>query len=322
MKFPVSKELGKQLYMTMVKIRRFEENVSQLYARAEIPGFMHLYIGEEAVATGVCSALRTSDYISSTHRGHGHCIAKGGRLNEMMAELFGRKTGYCKGKGGSMHIADVGIGILGANGIVAGGIPGAVGAGVGIQYKKDDAVSVCFFGDGATTLGGFHESCNLAAVWELPVIFICENNGYAMTIPRAEHQKIKSLAAFGNAYGMPGVTIDGNDVAEVYHTTQSAVAKARKGGGPTFIECNTYRWHGHWEGDPQPYRTQEEVEAWKPKCPILRWKNELLNNRLATAEELTAIEKQVDDEIRQAIEFARASEFPKPEEALEDIYTL
>ena len=264
----------------MVKIRKFDTTIIQLYADGEIPGFMHLYIGEEAVAAGVCAALRKEDYITSTHRGHGHCIAKGGRLDLMMAELFGRQTGYCKGKGGSMHIADFNLGILGANGIVSGGIPTAVGAAVGIQYKEEKRVSVSFFGDGATNVGQFHEACNLASLWELPVIFICENNQYAQTTPRAEHQKIHSVADRALSYDMESVVVDGNDVVEVYRVATESVRRALKGAGPTFIECKTYRWRGHWEGDPQPYRTRDEVDAWKQKCPIKRFRKYLTDNNM------------------------------------------
>jgi len=306
----------------MVKIRRFDETVIQLYADGEIPGFMHLYIGEEAVAAGVCAALNKSDYITSTHRGHGHCIAKGGRPDYMMAELFGRKTGYCKGKGGSMHIADLDIGILGANGIVSGGIPTAVGAAVGIQYQDDDRVAVSFFGDGATNVGQFHEACNLASIWELPVIFVCENNLFAQTTPRTEHQKIKDVAVRASAYDMPAVTVDGNDVIEVYQASKEAVKRARDGGGPTFIECKTYRWRGHWEGDPQPYRTQDEVKEWKLKCPITRFRRYLIENKVMLKQDLESIDKIIEDELQKAVEFARISPFPEPEEALDDVYTI
>lgn len=318
----ICKETAGRLYSSMFTIRRFEQNVGELYAAGDIPGFLHLYIGEEAVAVGVCSTLRTDDYICSTHRGHGHCIAKGARLDYMMAELFGRSTGYCKGKGGSMHIADLDIGILGANGIVGGGVPMAVGAGVGIQYKGEDKVSVSFFGDGATNIGPFHEACNLAATWQLPVIFVCENNSYAQTTPRSQHQRIKTVADRAGGYGMASVTIDGNNVIEVQKTLMQAVERARQGKGPTFVECNTYRWNGHWEGDPQPYRTKEEIEQWKLKCPIVGFKKHLLDNKILTEEDFVQIEKEVEDNMEQAIEFARKSPFPKAEEALEDIYTV
>ncbi len=322
MNLSIDKKTAVEIFRTMVKIRRFDETVIQLYADGEIPGFMHLYIGEEAVAAGVCAALNKSDYITSTHRGHGHCIAKGGRPDYMMAELFGRKTGYCKGKGGSMHIADLDIGILGANGIVSGGIPTAVGAAVGIQYQDDDRVAVSFFGDGATNVGQFHEACNLASIWELPVIFVCENNLFAQTTPRTEHQKIKDVAARAVAYDMPAVTVDGNDVIEVYQASKEAVKRARDGGGPTFIECKTYRWRGHWEGDPQPYRTQDEVKEWKLKCPITRFRRYLIENKVMLKQDLESIDKIIEDELQKAVEFARISPFPEPEEALDDVYTI
>ena len=322
MNLSIDKKTAVEIFRTMVKIRRFDETVIQLYADGEIPGFMHLYIGEEAVAAGVCAALNKSDYITSTHRGHGHCIAKGGRPDYMMAELFGRKTGYCKGKGGSMHIADLDIGILGANGIVSGGIPTAVGAAVGIQYQDDDRVAVSFFGDGATNVGQFHEACNLASIWELPVIFVCENNLFAQTTPRTEHQKIKDVAARASAYDMPAVTVNGNDVIEVYQASKEAVKRARDGGGPTFIECKTYRWRGHWEGDPQPYRTQDEVKEWKLKCPITRFRRYLIENKVMLKQDLESIDKIIEDELQKAVEFARISPFPEPEEALDDVYTI
>ena len=322
MNFVLDEKIAEEIYRIMVKIRRFDETIIQLYADGEIPGFMHLYIGEEAIAAGICAALRKSDYITSTHRGHGHCIAKGGRLDYMMAELFGRKTGYCKGKGGSMHIADLDIGILGANGIVGGGIPIAVGAGVGIQYKNDNDVVVCFFGDGATNGGLFHEACNLASAWDLPVIFVCENNQYAQTTPQTEHQKIHDVAERALAYNMKSVIIDGNDVIKVYETSLEAVKKAREGGGPTFIECKTYRWRGHWEGDPQPYRTQDEVEEWKLKCPLIRFRKYLIENKVETKQDLERVDKEIEDELQKAIEFARISPFPDPREALEDVYTV
>jgi acetoin:2,6-dichlorophenolindophenol oxidoreductase subunit alpha len=321
MESAVNQEKARWLYQTMVRIRRFDESVVRLYADGEIPGFMHLYVGEEAIAAGVCAALREDDYITSTHRGHGHCIAKGGRLDRMMAELFGRRTGYCKGKGGSMHIADFDIGILGANGIVGGGVPIAAGAALGIKYKNEDRAVACFFGDGATNIGPFHEACNLAATWQLPLLFVCENNNYAQTTPRADHQRIRTVAERGRAYGMDACTVDGNDVVAVYHAAEEAIQRARGGGGPTFLECITGRWRGHWEGDPQPYRSAEEIKEWKSKCPIKTFREYVEQNKLAKTEDLDAIDKQVEEELRDAIEFARRSPFPVPEEALEDVYT-
>jgi pyruvate dehydrogenase E1 component alpha subunit len=322
MNVSIDKTTSESIYRNMVRIRKFDTTIIQLYADGEIPGFMHLYIGEEAVAAGVCAVLQKEDLITSTHRGHGHCIAKGGRLDSMMAELFGRKTGYCKGKGGSMHIADFNIGILGANGIVSGGIPTAVGAAVGIQYKGEKRVAVSFFGDGATNVGQFHEACNLASLWELPVIFICENNQYAQTTPQAEHQKIQNVADRALSYDMKSAVVDGNDVVEVYRVATEAVRKAREGKGPTFIECKTYRWRGHWEGDPQPYRTRDEVEAWKRRCPIVRFRSYLIENNVLSGEELDRIDAAVDAELRDAIEYARKSPFPEPEEAIEDVYSV
>lgn len=316
------KHTAEQIYKTMVKIRRFEEKVIQLYADGEIPGFMHIYVGEEAVAGGICAALNKEDYITSTHRGHGHCIAKGGRLDLMMAELFGRKTGYCKGKGGSMHIADLDIGILGANGIVGGGLPIAAGTGAGIKYKGERKVCACFFGDGATNIGPFHEACNLASTWELPVIFVCENNQFAQTTPQSEHQKIKDVARRAMAYDMPAVTVDGNDVVKVYEAADKAAEDARQGKGPTFIECKTYRWRGHWEGDPQPYRTAEDVARWKEKCPIIRFKDYLVTNKISTEQILDKIEKEVARELEQAVEFARKSPLPDVQEAYSDVFTI
>ena len=317
----ITVEKAEQLYTTMVKIRYFEERVMQLYADGEIPGFMHLYIGEEATAAGVCGALGKDDFITSTHRGHGHCIAKKGRLDFMMAELFGRRTGYCKGKGGSMHIADLDAGILGANGIVGGGIPTAVGAALGIQYRSKDAVSVAFFGDGATNIGPFHEACNMAATWKLPVLFVCENNQFAQTTPRAEHQALESLASRGAAYNMTCASVDGNDVVEVYRETEEAIKRAKKGNGPTFLESKTYRWRGHWEGDPQPYRTRDEIEVWRQRCPIQRFRSYSIKCGLMTEERCDEINSDVNRELDDAVEFARNSPFPEPEEALEDVYT-
>jgi pyruvate dehydrogenase E1 component alpha subunit len=279
-------------------------------------------VGEEAVAAGICAALNKEDYITSTHRGHGHCIAKGGRLDLMMAELFGRKTGYCKGKGGSMHIADFDIGILGANGIVGGGLPIAAGTAAGIKYKGEKKVCVCFFGDGATNIGPFHEACNLASTWELPVIFVCENNQFAQTTPQAEHQKIKNVAERAMAYDMAAATVDGNNVVEVYEAASKAAVDARRGKGPTFIECKTYRWRGHWEGDPQPYRTAEDIACWKKKCPINRFKDYLINNNINTVQALNEIEKEAAREVDQAVKFARNSPQPDVQEVYSDVYTI
>lgn len=309
------------LYSTMYKIRRFEEEAVKLFHNKELPGWLHSYIGEEAVATGACAALRKGDYITSTHRGHGHCIAKGADLKKMMAELYGKKTGYCKGKGGSMHIADFSIGILGANGIVGGGIPIATGAALASQYLEDGKVTVCFFGDGASNQGGFHESLNLASLWKLPVVYVCENNFYAETTPQHEHQPIEDIAVRATSYNMPGVSVDGNDVLSVYREVKRAVDRARKGEDPTLVECKTYRYRGHWEGDPEVYRTKKEVEQWKKKDSIKKYKMYLKENAIATDKELSMLERQVEDEIREAILYGKESPIPDESIALEDVYT-
>ncbi|MCK4617740.1 thiamine pyrophosphate-dependent dehydrogenase E1 component subunit alpha, partial [Candidatus Aerophobetes bacterium] len=280
----------------------------------------HSYIGEEAVAVGVCASLNRDDYITSTHRGHGHCIAKGADLKRMMAELYGKETGYCKGKGGSMHIADFSIGILGANGIVGGGIPIATGTALASQYLEDGRVTVCFFGDGASNQGGFHESLNLASLWKLPVVYVCENNLYAETTPQADHQPIRDVADRAKSYNMPGVIVDGNDVLAVYEKVNKAVERARAGRGPTLVECKTYRYRGHWEGDPEVYRTKEEVKEWKKRDPLKKFKKYLLENDITQSKEISFVEKKIEDEIKDAIKYAQASPLPKPESALEDLY--
>jgi 2-oxoisovalerate dehydrogenase E1 component len=301
-----------ELYESMQRLRKFEEEVSLQFAGGNIPGFVHLYIGQEAVAVGVCASLRPDDYISSTHRGHGHLIAKGGDLNKMMAELYGKETGYCHGRGGSMHIVDVGLGILGANGIVGAGTQIAAGAGMSIKVRKTDQVVACFFGDDATSEGMFHESINLAAVWDLPVIFVCENNLYGQFTPYAKHSKVPDIAEKGKAYGVPGVVVDGNDVMAVMAATKKAAEWARAGKGPTLIECKTYRWHGHYEGDVYPYRNQEEIDEWKKKCPIVNFRAKLIAEGIASATQLDAIDQKVDEAVKDAIKFAEQSPSPDP----------
>ncbi|MBC7189324.1 pyruvate dehydrogenase (acetyl-transferring) E1 component subunit alpha, partial [Candidatus Aerophobetes bacterium] len=305
----------------MLEVRYFEEAAVELFQAGRLPGFLHSYLGEEAVAVGVCSALEKGDYITSTHRGHGHVIAKGASLEKMMAELFGKKTGYCKGKGGSMHIADFSIGVVGATGIVGSGIPIATGVALACKMKKTGQVVACFFGDGASNTGAFHEGLNLASVWDLPVIFVCENNLYAESTPQREHQKIKDVSIRAVSYNMPGVTVDGNDVIAVFNAAKKAVERARKGEGPTLIECKTYRWMGHYIGDPAVYRSREEVEEWKKRCPIKNLKNKLLKEGVFSQEELTGIEEEVKKSIKEAIEFAEKSPVPELKEALEDIYS-
>lgn len=305
----------------MKRIRKFETKAAELFAEGRIPGFVHLYIGEEAVATGVCANLKDSDYITSTHRGHGHIIAKGGDLKYMFAELFGRETGYCKGKGGSMHIADADRGILGANGIVGAGHNIAVGAGLSAKYRDTDQVCVCFFGDGSTNQGTFHEALNMASIWKLPVIFVCENNLYGISMHQSRHQAIQDVADRAVAYNMPGVVVDGNDVLAVYEAAKEAVDRARNGQGPTLIECKTYRHRGHFEGDPTVYRDEDEVKEWLQKDPIPRLVEFMLDNNVVTEEEIKKIDEEIAAEIEEAIKFAEESPFPPVEAAVEDIYT-
>jgi pyruvate dehydrogenase E1 component alpha subunit len=310
-----------EMYRTMKKIREFETKAAELFAEGSIPGFVHLYIGEEAVATGVCANLKDLDYITSTHRGHGHIIAKGGDLKYMFAELFGKETGYCKGKGGSMHIADADRGILGANGIVGAGHNIAVGAGLSAKYRGTDQVCVCFFGDGSTNQGTFHEALNLASIWKLPVIFVCENNLYGISMHQSRHQAIQDVADRAVAYNISGVVVDGNDVLAVYEAAKEAVERARNGQGPTLIECKTYRHRGHFEGDPTTYRDPEEVNEWLKKDPIPRLINFMLDNNVLTEDDIKKIDEEIAAEIDEAIKFAEESPFPPVEAAVEDIYT-
>ncbi|MBY6120397.1 thiamine pyrophosphate-dependent dehydrogenase E1 component subunit alpha [Mameliella alba] len=310
-----------EMYRQMVLIRVAEEALLRLFEGAEMPGFIHSYIGEEATGVGVCHALQKQDVITSTHRGHGHVIAKGCDLNAFFAELYGRAAGYCKGKGGSMHVADLDLGIYGANGIVGGGVPIAAGAALASSIRKDDRVSVAFMGDGASDIGPFHESLNLAAIWNLPVVFVVENNGFADFIRQSDHQKIDKISIRATAYGIEGVTVDGNDVEAVHEATREAVARARRGEGPTLLECVTYRWRGHFEGDPQPYRTQDEVEDWKKRDPIKATEARLAELGLADDAAMKAIVAEMTDKVEAAIEFARAAPKVNPEDALEDVYT-
>ena len=310
------------MYINMTKIRMFEERVAELFAEGKIPGFVHLYIGEEAVATGVCAILRDSDYISSTHRGHGHLISKGGDLKLMMAELFGKKTGYCKGKGGSMHIADVELGILGANGIVGGGPPLATGAALAAHYQGKDDVAVCFFGDGAANQGTTHEAMNLATCWKLPVIFVNENNLYGISSCTINSMCVADIADRASAYDMPGVVVDGNDVMAVFEAASEAILRARQGQGPSLIECKTYRHRGHFEGDPCVYRNEDELVEWKAKDPLPRFEKKLLEINALTQEKIAEIKNTVEKQLAEAVGFAEKSPFPDPSEVTEDVYTL
>jgi acetoin:2,6-dichlorophenolindophenol oxidoreductase subunit alpha len=309
------------MYRQMALIRHAEEVLLRLFETAEMPGFIHSYIGEEATGVGVCHALRKDDVITSTHRGHGHIIAKGGDLELFFAELYGKAAGYCKGKGGSMHVADLDLGIFGANGIVGGGVPIAAGAALAHSMQGNDRVAVAFMGDGATDIGPFHETLNLAAVWNLPVVFVVENNGFADFIRVSDHQKIERIADRAAAYGMPGETVDGNDVEAVHVAAVEAVARAREGRGPTLLECVTYRWRGHFEGDPQPYRTSDEVEAWKDRDPLKSAEARLLSLGLADAAAIEAISAEIRAQVDAAVAFARAAPDPEPKSALEDVYT-
>ncbi len=316
---PIEKEKLIDMYRTMVRIRTFEERVSKEFAAGHIPGFVHLYIGEEATATGACANLRPDDYITSTHRGHGHLIAKGGKTDRMMAELYGKKTGYCKGKGGSMHIADMDIGILGANGIVGAGIPIAGGAALSAKMRGTDQVAVCFFGDGATNTTRFHEGLNMASHWALPVVYVIENNLFAMGTRTSDVSNIINISDRAVAYGIPGRTIDGNDVLAVYEAVGEAITRARRGEGPTLVECKTYRWHEHAEGYPRT-RRKEEVEEWMKKDPIPRFREKLIEMRVLTEKEADEIDQAILDELDRAVKFAEESPFPDPEEALEDVF--
>lgn len=311
------------LYRVMLTIRRFEERVVLDYQSGAIPGIVHSYIGQEAVATGVCTNLRRDDRIISNHRGHGHCIAKGADLNRMMAEIYGRKTGYCKGKGGSMHIADFNIGMLGANGIVAGGLPIAAGAALAAQLEGGDKVVVVFFGDGATNEGEFHEVLNLASIWKLPLVFACENNGYGVNTPVKYATGLEHVSERATGgYGIPGVVIDGNDVVAVYEAAKKAVAGVRAGKGPVFLEFMTYRWRGHYEAPGLPdLRPREELEAWKTKCPVVNFERKLLENSIISREALDTINTQVMQQIEDAVSYALASPLPAPEDALDDVFS-
>lgn len=310
-----------EMLRSMQTIRRFEERASDDYQAGAIYGVVHCYIGEEAVAVGVCAALNRDDQIISTHRGHGHCLAKGADLNRMMAELYGRQTGYCKGKGGSMHIADFSIGMLGANGIVAGGIPIVTGAGLAAQLEGKGRVAVSFFGDGASNAGPFHESINIAATWKLPMLYVCENNLYSAGTIAADTLALSDVAARAAGYGIPGVVVDGNDVMAVYEAAEAAVSRARAGQGPTLIECKTYRWRGHTErpGQEDP-RPKEEIEEWRQRDPINRFATNLMDQGLLTEEAWQQMDADILAAIEDAVKFSEESPFPDPDAAVEDIF--
>jgi pyruvate dehydrogenase E1 component alpha subunit len=319
----LSREDQLGLLATMIRIRTFESRVEELFLNRKVPGFVHLYIGEEAIATGVMASLRKSDWITSTHRGHGHAIAKGAQTDRMMAELYGKRTGYCKGKGGSMHIADFAVGMLGANGVVGGGYNIAVGAGISATIRKTDEVAVCFFGDGASNRGTFHEALNLASVWKLPVLFVNENNQFASTTPTAFATSVDRIADRAKAYSMDGYTVDGNNVVEVYNAAAALIEDGRKGKGPALLECLTYRIKGHYVGDPEKYRTKEEVQKhFIENDPITRYIAYLKDKKLIDDKEVEAIRAAMAKEIADAEKFAEDSPYPAAEEALDDLFSF
>ena len=318
-----SKEQLMGFYETMYKMRRFEEEVFEFYKKGMMAGLAHLYMGEEAVATGVCAALSEKDYIGSTHRGHGHLVARGADIDRMMAEILGKKTGYSNGKGGSMHIMAMDKGILGANGIVGGEIPIVTGAAYRALYKKSGEVAVSFMGDSATNEGTFHESLNMAAAWKLPCVYVIENNLYGISVDIRDVTNTPDLAVRAKAYDIPGVVVDGMDVIAVYEAAMEAAERARNGEGPTLIECKTYRWQGHHVGDPATYRkrkSETEKEDWMERCPVANLRAEIIKAGKATGEELQALEQRVEEEIQAAVKFAAESEYPDASEAYTDVF--
>jgi len=309
-----------EMLRKMYQIRHFENETEQFIIRGMIHGTCHLYTGEEATAVGAIYAINDDDYITSTHRGHGHCIAKGADLNIMMAELLGKRTGYCKGKGGSMHIADVGSGNLGANGVVGGSIGIATGAALTCKMKRNGKIVVCFFGDGAANQGIFHGSINMASIWDLPIIYLCENNVYGMSTSVKEAFNIEKISDRKCAYGIEGLTIDGNNLAEVFNAVSHFTGECRAGRGPVLIESLTYRWSGHSKSDAQVYRTREEIRQWVERDPIERYKKILINQKILTEKEDRDLEKEVIGQLEKATKFARESPFPEPSEVEEDVY--
>lgn len=307
-------------YTTMVEIRTFEDAAGKNFADGLVPGFVHLYAGEEAVAVGICSHLTDDDFITSTHRGHGHCIAKGVDIPGMVAELMGKSTGVCHGKGGSMHIADVDKGMLGANGIVGAGLPLACGAALTAKVRGSGAAAVSFFGDGASNQGTFHEALNLAAIWKLPVIFVCENNGYAEATPASYAVSVGDIATRAASYDIPGIVVDGLDFFSVYEAAGAAIDRARKGLGPTLIEAKTYRFYGHFQGDTITYRTDDEVSKYRDRDPITGLRAYLIDHEIATAAELDAIDQTVIEALDRSWAEAKAAPWPAAEDALTNVY--
>ena len=319
----LSRDVQMDLHRRMVRIRLFEEAAGKLAEAAKLPGFLHLYVGQEAVASGVCAALTDDDQITSTHRGHGHLVAKGGQFNEMMAELMGKSTGYCKGKGGSMHISNLDVGMLGANGIVGAGAPIAVGAGFANKYKDNGNVAVAFFGDGSTNIGAFHEAANMACALKLPVVFACENNEYAEFTAREKTMAITDIVDRAAGYGMPGVIVDGMDVVAIHEAATEAVARARRGEGPSLIEAKTYRFYNHHgvQNLGLKYRTDDEVAEWRERDPIFSFEERMIETGTATRDDIDAIWAELRADIDTAIEFAEASPVPTADQLLVDVYT-
>ena len=318
-----SKDQLIRFYRTMRVMRRFEEEVFEFYKQGLMPGLAHLYMGEEAIATGACACLNDDDYVGSTHRGHGHLIARGADLDRMMAEILGKASGYCKGKGGSMHILSMDKGILGANGIVGAEIPIATGAAYSAVYRGTNQVALSFFGDSASNEGTFHESLNMAAAWNLPVIYIIENNLYGISVDIRDVTNTPDISVRAAAYNMPGVTVDGMDVTAVEKAVRVAVDRARKGEGPSLIECKTYRWQGHHVGDPATYRTRrdpDEKAKWMARCPVDCFKEEALKGKLLSKKEFEAIEKEVEEQIQQTVEFAKNAPYADISEAFTDVF--
>ena len=316
----MEKEQAFTFYRQMVRIRRFEEELYRLFLKRPMPGSMHQYIGEEAVAVGVCAHLTREDYVTSTHRGHGHCIAKGVDLGAIMAEMFAKKTGCCKGMGGSMHIADFSVGMLGANGIVGAGIPIATGAAWTCQLRYPGRVSVVFFGEGASNEGAFHEGINLAAVWKLPAVFVCENNLYNFSVHYKRTTPIDNVADRAAAYGIPGMVVDGMDLVAVYDAAGEAIARARQGGGPTLMECKTYRFMGHSRFEPAGYRSKEEVAEWRKRDPLPLFQKVLVGKFQATPADFEKIDSEVSQEMQAAVAFAEQSPDPGPDDYAQYIF--
>ena len=315
----LTKQVKINLLYTMMEIRRFEEKVQELFLNNKIPGFSHVSIGQEAVAAGVCLALDEGDYITSTHRGHGHCIAKGMDFPRMFAELMGRETGFCRGKGGSMHIAEYAKGVIGANGIVGGGIPIATGAALSAQIQNNGQVAACFFGDGAMAEGAFHESLNIAALWKLPILYVCENNQYGEWTHYTDQHPVEDLSLRASAYGIPGHRVDGMNAIEVYEFAREAVERARQGKGASLLACDTYRYQGHSIGGPPISRPQDEIEEWKRRDPINSLDKDLTEAGALTEAEIASKNGEIEARIEEAVAFAENSSFPSPASALEDV---